>query len=76
MTSSELRQDKSGAITPEQRFFVYFNAGDVRSVGPATSMHLTDDEVVILDGDVRVSGFPRRDVYFCSGELVAPPFLT
>jgi hypothetical protein len=76
MTTPELRPDKSDLIATEGRFFVYLNKGEVQNVGPATSMRLTDDEVVILDGDVRVTGFPRRDVYFCSNEPVAPPSLT
>jgi hypothetical protein len=76
MTTSSLHSKRTASPAPAHSFFVYLNSGEVRNVGLATSMHLTEDEVVILNGETRVTGFPRSDVYFCSGELVAPPCLT
>ena len=70
---------KRGATPPpasSRSFFVYLNSGEVCSVDLATNVQLTDREVVILNGETRLAGFPRSDVYFCSGELIAPPSLT
>ena len=76
MTTSEFnRAPAAGAPAAGQSFFVYLNSGEVRTIGHATSMHLTQDELVICNGEARLTGFPRRDVYFCSGELVSPPSL-
>ena len=52
--------------------YVHLCLGGVVELHPATSIKLTQDFVVILNGEEVVTSFPRESVYFVADEPMEP----
>jgi hypothetical protein len=52
--------------------FVYTYAGTVEEVRPVSSVSLTEDSVVLFNGETPLVSYPRLDVSFCSREPMQP----
>lgn len=55
--------------------YVHLCSGNVIEVQPATAVRVTDDEVIVLDGEDVVATFRRNDVYFAADVPMEPPSL-
>jgi hypothetical protein len=68
--------EKEGVIDPQDiRFYLHLCNGETETIGPATGLRLTTDELVFLLGDLVMARVPRKRVYFVTRQEIAVPIL-